>query len=166
MLNIFILKRAPQIIKSVPSPKPQVVLTLLWGIILTLSLFPFSTFQIEFLEPNFAWPNDLENVLWNNKKNFPLREILFLSSWISPPCPKCVCINHQLLLISIYQVMFHGTLVPQKSPLKNKRERENIPGTISLENTKDFASLSLNSFFFFFSFSFLFLVDFFVTLAY
>ena len=50
--------------------------------------------------------------------------------------------------------MFHGTLVPQKSPLKNKRERENIPGTISLENTKDFASLSLNSFFFFLFFSF------------
>lgn len=74
----------------------------------------------------------------------------FLSSRISPPCPNCVCINHQLLLISIYQVMFHGTLVPQKNPLKNKGEKENIPGTISLENTKDFASLSPNSFFFLF----------------
>ena len=67
MLNIFILQRAPQIIKSVRGPKPQVVLTLQCGIILTLSLFPFSTFQIQFLEPNFAWPNDLENVLWNKK---------------------------------------------------------------------------------------------------
>ena len=44
--------------------------------------------------------------------------------------------------------MFHRTLVPQKSPLKNKREKENIPGTISLENTKDFASLSPTLFFF------------------
>lgn len=26
---------------------------------LTFSLFPFSIFQIKFLEPNFSWPNDL-----------------------------------------------------------------------------------------------------------
>ena len=76
----------------------------------------------------------------------------FLSSRISPPCPNCVCINHQLLLIRIYQVMFHGTLVPQKSPLKNKGEKENIPGTISLENTRLCFSFPQLLFFLFFSF--------------